>query len=280
MGAPEPEEIYERTRREGERRLSRPFLELVATAVAAGIDVAFGVVAFGTVAALAGRVAGAIGFGVAFVFIVVGRSELFTENFLVPLAGLDRGDRRSWTKLAELWTVSPVFNIAGGALLAIVLTSQGVLPDGTNKPLVTLAEHIAGYSTLTAFLSGLVAGALMTLMTWFVEGAAETSGVRIVMSWIVGALIALGTFNHAIVSTIELVFGMRYGASVTVGELFSNLGLAIGGNLVGGLLLVTFARSAPCTVRTKVTNARPPTRLPATASPRFAKRSATLTSAP
>ena len=81
-------------------------------------------------------------------------------------------------------------------------------------------------------------------MTWFVEGAAESVGVRIVMSWIVGSLIALGTFNHAIVSTIELVFGMRYGAAVGVGDLFANLGLAVAGNLVGGLLLVTFARTA------------------------------------
>jgi formate/nitrite transporter FocA (FNT family) len=46
------------------------------------------------------------------------------------------------------------------------------------------------------------------------------------------------------VSTIELVFDMRYGADVSVGDLFSNLGLADGGNLVGGLLLVTFARTA------------------------------------
>jgi formate-nitrite transporter family protein len=84
----------------------------------------------------------------------------------------------------------------------------------------------------------------MTLMTWFVEGAAESTGVRIAMSWIVGALIALGTFNHAIVSTIELVFGMRYGAAVSIGDLLRNLGLAVAGNLVGGLLLVTFARTA------------------------------------
>jgi hypothetical protein len=28
------------------------------------------------------------------------------------------------------------------------------------------------------------------------------------------------------------------------GELFRNLGLSVGGNLVGGLVLVTFARSA------------------------------------
>jgi hypothetical protein len=49
----------------------------------------------------------------------------------------------------------------------------------------------------------------------------------------------LGTFNHAVVSTIELVFGMRDGAAIVVGGLLRNLGLA-----VVGLLLVTFARSA------------------------------------
>jgi hypothetical protein len=46
------------------------------------------------------------------------------------------------------------------------------------------------------------------------------------------------------VSTIELVFSIRYGADVSVGDLFANLGLAVGGYLVGGLLLVTFARTA------------------------------------
>ena len=57
-------------------------------------------------------------------------------------------------------------------------------------------------------------------------------------------LVALGAFNHAIVSTVELVFGMRYGAGVSTGQLLANLGLAVAGNLAGGLLLVTFARTA------------------------------------
>ena len=41
--APEPEEIYARAREEGRRRLSRPVLELSATALVGGFDVAFGV---------------------------------------------------------------------------------------------------------------------------------------------------------------------------------------------------------------------------------------------
>jgi formate-nitrite transporter family protein len=250
--APQPDEIYERTREEGRRRLSRPVLELAATALVGGFDVAFGVAAYALTAgavdtrsgsALAALV-GSVAFGIGFVFVVVGRSELFTENFLVPVAGLEGRSRQSWLKLGELWLATLVLNLVGGALLAIILTSNGVLIGDSHREVIDLAERLAGYSVLTSFLSAIVAGALMTLMTWFVEGAAESMGVRILMSWIVGALIVLGTFNHAIVSTIEIVFGMRYGADVGIGDLFSNLALAVGGNLVGGLLLVTFARTA------------------------------------
>jgi formate/nitrite transporter FocA (FNT family) len=247
----QPEQIYARARDEGRRRLARPVLELCATALVGGFDVAFGVVAFALTAAAIGasrpelaHLAGALAFGIGFVFVVVGKSELFTENFLVPIAGLERRSRASWLKLGELWTGTLLLNLVGGTALALLITSKGVLPRTSHDELVRLAERLTSHSAMAELLSAVVAGALMTLMTWFVEGAAETSGVRIVMSWIVGALIALGTFNHAIVSTIELVFGMRYGAGVTVGELFSNLGLAVAGNFVGGLLLVTFARSA------------------------------------
>ncbi len=247
----EPEEIYEETRKEGRRRLARPVVELAATALVGGFDVAFGVAAYGLAAGALGgdrgRLAGAIAFGIGFVFIVVGKSELFTENFLIPIAGLKREEPRSWLKLGELWTVALVLNIVGGLLIVIVMTSHGVLRGNATAPLIELSDHIADYATLTSFLSAVVAGALMTLMTWFVEGAATTAGIRIVMAWIVGSLIVLGSFNHAIVSTIELVYGMRFGGDVPYSQLFSNLGLAVGGNLVGGLLLVTFVRAVQAT---------------------------------
>ena len=46
MPAPQPEEIYERTKEEGRRRLSRPVLELGATAIVGGFDVAVGLAIF------------------------------------------------------------------------------------------------------------------------------------------------------------------------------------------------------------------------------------------
>src|ERR687887_2160471 len=132
--AREPEQIYRATREEGRRRLSRPVPELAATALVGGFDVAFGVVAYALAASAVGgkvgHLVGAIAFGLGFVFIVVGRSELFTENFLIPVAGLERGKLGSWLKLGELWLVALVLNLGGGILLTIILTSEGVLRSG------------------------------------------------------------------------------------------------------------------------------------------------------
>jgi formate/nitrite transporter FocA (FNT family) len=249
LSAPEPETIYERTREEGKRRLERPFLEVVSTALAAGFDVVAGVTALVLVESQlahhfgkhAAHVGGAVAFGMAFVFLVIGRGELFTENFLVPLAGLDGKERNAWWKLAELWTVSPIFNILAGGLLAVILSVHGVLPFGTGESVAELAGTQVGRPWLTLFASAVFAGALITAMTWFVEGQ-DGMGPRIVAAWLAAALLVLGNFNHVIVVSIELLFGMRFGAHVPWTFFFENLGVAAGGNMLGGIGLVTLNR--------------------------------------
>jgi formate/nitrite transporter FocA (FNT family) len=249
MGAPEPEEIFERTRREGERRLERPFLEVVATALAAGFDIAAGVVLLAVLSSPlephfgkdAASVAGAVGFGVGFVFLIVGRGELFTENFLVPLAGLHGKPKDMWLKLAELWSVSPVFNILAGTVIAIIVSVHGVLPVGTGRVLTDTAQKVHANHPLALFMSAVFAGALITAMTWFVEGQ-ESVGVRVAVGWATGAFLALGHLNHVIVVTIELVFGIRYGAHIPTSFVIGNFFLAAAGNILGGIGLVTLTR--------------------------------------
>jgi formate/nitrite transporter FocA (FNT family) len=245
----EPQQLYEHTAEEGERRLSRSFVELAATSFVAGIDVVFGVIALGVTHHLVSvrggpelaDLAGALAFGIAFVFIIVGRSELFTENFLVPIAGLDRSDRRSWWKLAELWTVSPVLNLVGAFILILIVTTHGVLPDGTGSALTDVVEKLDENDVGTAFLSAIAGGALITLMTWMVEGVRHL-GVNVICAWAVGALLALGHFNHVIVVTVEYLFGIRYGANVGWEDALSNFGVAAVGNVIGGVLFVTLTR--------------------------------------
>jgi formate/nitrite transporter FocA (FNT family) len=189
-------------------------------------------------------VLGAIGFGVGFVFLIVGRGELFTENFLVPIAGLDHEeneDESLWKNLLKLWTISPVFNVLGGLIIILILTVHSVLPYGTGSPLIETAQRIHANGVLALFLSAVFAGALITAMTWFVEGQA-TMLPRVVVAWIVGFILALGQFNHVIVITLELIFGYRFGAHFNWAFIAGNFGLAALGNIVGGIGLVTLNR--------------------------------------
>src|SRR5205085_5623885 len=101
--------------------------------------------------------------------------------------------------------------------------------------------NIHANGVLALFLSAVFAGALITAMTWFVEG--QTSMLtRAVVAWLAGVLLALGSFNHVIVVTLELIFGYRYGTHMHWSFVAGNFGLAAAGNMVGGLGLVTLNR--------------------------------------
>lgn len=246
---PEPHEIFRRTRAEGARRLQRSKLEISSTSLVAGFDVVFGIVALATITAAltprfgeeAGHLVGALGFGIGFIFIVVGRSELFTENFLVPVTALRRGSI-SKLLLARLWVISPIFNLLGGIALVLIVTVHGVLPDGAGQAMATIAEDADQAPLLAAFLSAVVAGALITVMTWLVEGVGSIGG-RILCAWIGGVLLTLGAFNHVIVVTLEMVFGARFGADVSALDIVANFAVAAAGNMIGGLVFVTLTRT-------------------------------------
>ena len=78
-------------------------------------------------------------------------------------------------------------------------------------------------------------------MTWFVEGN-EKMGVRITVAWIAGTMLALGDFDHVIVVTIELIYGIRFGDDIPWLFVLGNFGLAAAGNMLGGIGLVTLNR--------------------------------------
>lgn len=247
--APAAHEVFEKMRDEGERRLARTWLEMASTALVAGFDVVFGVIALAATDAAVtphfgpefGHLVGSLAFGIAFIFITAGRSELFTENFMVPVAALIAG-RASKRKLIELWTMSPIINILGGSALILIAGAHGVLPHGTSTSVIAVAGKLDANGTLTAFLSAIAGGALITLMTWIVEGN-DALGGKLVVAWITGAVLALGAFNHVIVATLEMIFALRVGAGFPVIDVVTNFFIAAGGNLVGGLLFVTLTRT-------------------------------------
>ena len=250
--APTPDEIYDRAEDEGQRRLSMPPLEQVATGFIAGVTVVFGIAALGVVVALVepslGRgvadLAGALAFGIGVVFLVVGRSELFTENFFDPVAAaIDQERRSGFGPLGRLWVTTLLLNLVGGAVLVGVLSVPGALPDGAPQALLAVAEDIAAKEAVATLARAVLAGALITLLSYMLN-AVDTVAARILLAYMVGFLLALGPFDHVVLSALHLLFGIWLGGAVSYADLVVNLGLATLGNLVGGLLLITLTHTA------------------------------------
>src|SRR4051795_5718722 len=138
MSGRDPAEIWEEGLDEGERRLARHWTGLAATGFAGGLDVFFSVLVLAAVTrglheALpeqAAHVLASLAFGVGFVFITLGRAELFTENFLVPVGAVWAGRARIGT-LLRMWAVTLVFNFAGLALFAAIFAVAGVVEPQT-----------------------------------------------------------------------------------------------------------------------------------------------------
>jgi formate/nitrite transporter FocA (FNT family) len=250
--APTPEEVYERAKSEGRRRLSMSLLGQVSTGFIAGVTIIFGIVALGVVDTLlepefgeqAASLGGALAFGIGLVFLVVGRSELFSENFFDPVAAaIDQRGARMWGRLLRLWASILVFNLVGGAILVGLLTTDGALPDGSGQALIHVAEDIAAKSWSATFVRAVLAGALITLLSYMLS-AANSVTARILVAYMVGVFLAVGPFDHVVVSALHLLFGIWLSSAVTYGDLFTNIGVSTAGNLLGGLLLVTFTHVA------------------------------------
>ncbi|HWT93929.1 MAG TPA: formate/nitrite transporter family protein [Solirubrobacteraceae bacterium] len=250
MSGRDPDQIWNESAEEGARRLNRGSSALVATGFVGGIDVMLGILALTVVTgALAvslpeqiAHIGGSLVFGIGFVFIVVGRSELFTENFLVPVAGLLRGHSNAGG-LARLWALTMVGNVVGLALLAAAFTRAGMVPPETLDAAGKLADTLANRDIVAAFLSAVVAGATMTLFTWLTE-AVELDVSRILIALLIGFLLAAPSLNHAVVGIGEMAFGLFAGTTekATWTDFAQNVPVAIVGNLVGGLGFVTVAR--------------------------------------
>jgi len=244
-----PEEIWVAARDEGDRRLRRSWPALAATGFVGGADIMLGVFALvATSAALTplagepvGHLAGSMVFGIGFVFLIVGRGELFTENFLVPVSAVV-AKRAPSRALLRLWGVTFVANYLGILVIALMMQKTGVLRPETLEAARVPADTLVGRGPGAALLSGVLAGAVMTLMTWLTH-AAEQDISRIVLALLVGFVISLGTMNHAVVSFGETMLAYLAGTTeASLGEIAGTLGLAIAGNLVGGLGLVTVNR--------------------------------------
>ena len=237
---PELEEAYERLVDEGRLRLGRPLLPLVVTGVMGGIDVGVGVLTYLLVQARTGdHLLASLGFSIGFIALLLARSELFTENFLVPVTAV-AAKAGSIRELARLWACTLLGNLAGGFLMAAMVVIA--MPE-VHGAAVEAGSHYAhlGVSWRSFFLA-VLAGTVITLLTRM-QHSTENLGVRLVPAVVMSFVLVGAQLFHSVLDSILMFAGLLTGdADYTYGDWLGALGWSTLGNLVGGLVLVTALR--------------------------------------
>ena len=183
-------------------------------------------------------------YAVGFIIVVLGRSELFTEQTtLAVLPVLNR--RASPAALLRLWVVVYVANLIGAAVFAGLAVLIGpALGVADVEAFGAIARQVVNHGGLVIFGSALLAGWLMGLMSWLVAASRDTVG-QLVIVWLVASAIGFARLHHVVVGSVEVLAGLFVGAEgVTIASGGQFLLWATLGNILGGSFFVALIKSS------------------------------------
>jgi len=236
----EVEETFLRTVDEGRRRISRGWAPLLATGLVGGIDVGTGVLALLLVEHdTNSKLLGGLAFSVGFIALALARSELFTEDFLVPVSTVIARQAR-FRMLLRLWAGTLVANLAGGWIFTWLIMRG--YPQFDSTAISSGSYYVQLGFGLRSMSLAVLGGAVITLMTWM-QHSGPSMAARIIPAITAAFLLAGGQLDHAIVNSL-LMFAALHTGHAPFGYLdwAKTAGWAALGNLVGGVGLVTVLR--------------------------------------
>lgn len=183
----------------------------------------------------------ALSYPLGFIFVVIGRSELFTEHTTLAVLPVLNRDA-SIKSLLILWLLIYVGNLLGGylfgSILAIIPERLEALEAGAFE---ALALKLIGHPWYIVIGSGILAGWLMGLLSWLVTASQETIS-KIVIIVLITTVIGIGELHHSIVGSIEIFTAVLTSKEIGLSsylhiQLWSTLG-----NIIGGVVFVAFAK--------------------------------------
>lgn len=185
--------------------------------------------------------AAAVVFPIGFLLVILGRSELFTENFLIPVVAVVNREGRA-LDLLRTWAASWVGNMGGCAAMAALLS----VPEAIGAPIISgyaaYTDYKLSLPALAIFVSAILAGLIMTVLTWLMLAVRNVVG-KILVIWAIGYLIFAANVSHTVVGAALVFIGYSHTAHPWV-DAAGWIALSTAGNLVGGVGGVTIFRLA------------------------------------
>lgn len=190
-----------------------------------------------------GRLAGAVVFGWALVFIYYSRSELLTSNMMIVSIGAYHR-RTSWPRALRLLGLCYLGNVVGGLFVAVLLRFSSVVDGLPFDEMAASVEHKLAYLTdgpsgwvdllIRAVLCNLCINIAMLLVYNGMIKDDLTKCLVMITSVFIFVFIGL---EHSVANTVLFsIVGLQDG--LDLGPAVGNLGIALVGNFIGGGLLI------------------------------------------
>jgi formate/nitrite transporter FocA (FNT family) len=235
-------EIHDNVLIVADEELHRPLGELAWSSLDAGLAIGFSFVAGAYLSTLVspelGKAACAVGYPLGFVFVVLARSQLFTENTLEPVIPLlNRRDGKTLRRVLRLWGIVLPGNLVGALCFALVAARTSMFDAELHDAFLAVATRATDGGFWHVAYRGIFAGWLVALMAWLVSSTRAT-GAQIALVWLTTAPIAAFGFRHSIAGAVEAFYRAAAGAASWGAMLGEFVVPAVIGNVIGGVVLV------------------------------------------
>jgi formate/nitrite transporter FocA (FNT family) len=233
------EESFDEVVTDGTERLYRAVRTVLITGFFGGLEVGLGVMAMLAVVHETGNhLLGGLAFSIGLIAIYLAHSELFTEDFLMPIAAVVER-KGSVLQLAKLWVGTLLANLVGGWVIMWLITRS--FPEW-NETLAESARHFVNAPlSLQSICLAVLGGAVMTLLTRMQQG---TSSDPAKIAATIGAAFLLAGLQlfHSVLDSLLIFGGIQVGGGVTIVGWLSWFWYTVAFNVVGGIVLVTALR--------------------------------------
>ena len=238
---PTAEQIYKQVARNAQAELKRSSVSLMISGVTGGMFMGLSALGVGILVAVLGHTPGTfilsrMFYPLGFIVVILGRSQLFTENTLYPIALVLAEKKELWNTL-RLWAIVLPSNIVGALLFASLISLTHALPPNVLESIAQLGVDAAHVSAGTIFWSGVMGGWIIATTAWLVSGSSSVTG-SVLIIWMLTFVVGLGSFAHCIATSGELLTAVLT-HRLAWAEYPRWLGLAVAGNVCGGVLMVT-----------------------------------------
>ena len=235
----ELEQSFDEVVTEGAERLHRTARTVVITGLFGGLEIGLGVMAMLAVLHETGNhLLAGLAFSIGLIAIYLAHSELFTEDFLMPIAAVV-ARQGSVAQLIKLWSGTLLANLVGGWVIMWLITRA--FPEW-NHTLSESAHHFVDAPlSLQSICLAVLGGSTMTLLTRMQQG---TTSDPAKIAAAVGAAFLLAGLQlfHSVLDSLLIFGAIQVDAGVTYTDWLAWFWYTAVFNVIGGIVLVTALR--------------------------------------